>query len=98
MAVEGHALANTEQIALVDPPSIAKGVAVGCAYAASSTIWFTPLGIYYVYIPVGKSRNAPIRFTFHYPEEGRWEGMDHCVAICHQEHGLPIVEHTEERR
>lgn len=43
----------------------------------------TALNIYYLDIPVRKTQEVPIRFTFHYPSEARWEGMDYCVAICH---------------
>ena len=58
----------------------------------------TGLSIYYVDILVKKGQNAPIRFTFHYPDEGRWEGMDYCVDVLHQENAVPIVEYTEARR
>ncbi|MBI1390596.1 MAG: glucan 1,4-alpha-glucosidase [bacterium] len=43
----------------------------------------TALGIRYADIPVKKRQKAPIRFTFHYPEEPRWEGVDYSVKIRH---------------
>ncbi len=36
----------------------------------------TEVGIHYVDIPIGKDQKAPIRFTFYWTEEGRWEGRD----------------------
>lgn len=58
----------------------------------------TRLGIYYVDILVKEGQHAPIRFTFHYPDEGRWEGMDYCVDVLHQENAVPLVEYTEASR
>ncbi|MEX2112802.1 MAG: glycoside hydrolase family 15 protein [Pirellulales bacterium] len=41
----------------------------------------TPLGIYYVDIPVLRGQQAPIRFTFFWPAENRWEGRDYQTTI-----------------
>lgn len=41
----------------------------------------TRLGIEFVDIPIGPSQAAPIRFTFFWTAEGRWEGQDCDVAV-----------------
>jgi glucoamylase len=41
----------------------------------------TPLGVYYVDIPVMRGQQSPIRFTFYWPAENRWEGRDYQTAI-----------------
>ena len=41
----------------------------------------TGLGIEYVDIPVVSSQQAPIRFTFFWTSDNRWEGRDYDVAI-----------------
>lgn len=40
----------------------------------------TGVGIYYVDIGVSKLQKAPIRFTFYWPAENRWEGNDFSVT------------------
>ncbi|MBZ5539979.1 MAG: glucan 1,4-alpha-glucosidase [Acidobacteriia bacterium] len=46
--------------------------------APSST---TSLGIDFADIPILSARRAPIRFTFFWPGENRWEGQDYAVAV-----------------
>ncbi len=41
----------------------------------------TALGISYVDIPVHDTQQAPIRFTFYWTDEGRWEGRDIVVEV-----------------
>jgi glucoamylase len=41
----------------------------------------TALGIDFVDVPVSASQAAPIRFTFFWPEAGRWEGQDYAIVI-----------------
>ncbi len=41
----------------------------------------TALGVCYVDIPVTDHRAARILFTFHWPEEDRWEGRDYEVTV-----------------
>jgi len=41
----------------------------------------TALGIAFVDIPVPPTQQAPIRFTFWWAKEGRWEGRDYQVAV-----------------
>jgi glucoamylase len=41
----------------------------------------TALGVSYVDIPVPPEQRAPIRFTFFYPDEQRWEGRDYAVRV-----------------
>ncbi|MFW5866900.1 MAG: glycoside hydrolase family 15 protein [Armatimonadota bacterium] len=41
----------------------------------------TTSGIGYVDIPVAEDQEAPIRFTFHWIDEDRWEGRDFEVAV-----------------
>lgn len=41
----------------------------------------TGLGVSYVDIPIGADQQAPLRFTFYWPESGRWEGRDFAVAV-----------------
>ncbi len=43
----------------------------------------TSLGIEYVDVKVGPEQKAPVRFTFHWPVENRWEGKDHAVEVEH---------------
>ncbi len=42
---------------------------------------FTDLGIGFVDIPIGSSQVAPIRFTFFWTDEQRWEGREYEVTI-----------------
>ncbi len=39
------------------------------------------LGIEFVDIPIPVTQQAPLRFTFFWPEDGRWEGRDYEVAV-----------------
>ena len=41
----------------------------------------TAIGIHYRDLPVSKRQQAPIRFTFFWPEINRWEGHDFCVSV-----------------
>lgn len=41
----------------------------------------TALGIHYVDIPVAKLQQAPIRFTFFWTDEDRWENKDYHVDV-----------------
>jgi glucoamylase len=41
----------------------------------------TSLGIEYVDIQVAKTQSAPIRFTFYWPQESRWQGADFAVQV-----------------
>jgi glucoamylase len=41
----------------------------------------TALGIYFVDIPISAGQRAPIRFTFYWPGDNRWEGRDYAVCI-----------------
>jgi glucoamylase len=40
-----------------------------------------PLGLAFVDVPVPNGQQAPLRFTFYWPEAGRWEGRDFAVVI-----------------
>ncbi|MFN2569458.1 MAG: hypothetical protein ABR564_07645, partial [Candidatus Dormibacteria bacterium] len=39
------------------------------------------LGVFFVDIDVLLHRGAPLRFTFFWTEEARWEGSDHTVDV-----------------
>lgn len=39
------------------------------------------LGIEFVDIPIPARQEAPIRFTFYWPRQDRWEGRDYLVAV-----------------
>jgi glucoamylase len=39
------------------------------------------IGIHYIDIPVPSAQRAPLRFTFYWTAEGRWEGEDYFVEI-----------------
>lgn len=39
------------------------------------------LGFHFVDIPISAAQQAPIRFTFYWAVENRWEGRDYLVAI-----------------
>lgn len=41
----------------------------------------TALGIHFVDIPITAAQQAPIRFTFFWTAEARWEGRDYAVAV-----------------
>jgi glucoamylase len=41
----------------------------------------TTLGIHWLDIPIAASQSAPIRFTFFFPKQERWEGRDYVVNI-----------------
>ncbi|MFQ6096586.1 MAG: glycoside hydrolase family 15 protein [Armatimonadota bacterium] len=41
----------------------------------------TGLDIGFVDIPIGKRQRAPVRFTFYWTEDGRWEGRDYVVNV-----------------
>lgn len=41
----------------------------------------TPLGLSYADVPIALRQTAPLRFTFYWPEAGRWEGRDYTVSI-----------------
>ena len=43
----------------------------------------TVLGIEYVDIQVDPGQKAPLRFTFNWPEEQRWEGANYAVEVEH---------------
>ena len=43
----------------------------------------TALGIEYADVSVEASQNAPVRFTFHWPTENRWEGKNYTVEVEH---------------
>ncbi|HEY3394826.1 MAG TPA: glycoside hydrolase family 15 protein [Lacipirellulaceae bacterium] len=43
-----------------------------------------PLGIEFVDIPIPATQRAPIRFTFFWPSDQRWEGADYSVTIRHE--------------
>jgi glucoamylase len=42
------------------------------------------LGIGYADIPIAREQEAPIRFTFHWPRRGAWEGRDYAIEIVRQ--------------
>lgn len=41
----------------------------------------TALGIEFVDIPIAETQQAPITFTFYWPEEDRWEGRNYEVSV-----------------
>ncbi len=41
----------------------------------------TDLGIGYVDIPISEDQHAPVRFTFYWSDEDRWEGGDYRVEV-----------------
>jgi glucoamylase len=41
----------------------------------------TALGVHFVDIPVARIQHAPIKFTFLWLTEGRWEGRDYAVEV-----------------
>jgi len=41
----------------------------------------TTLGIHYFDVNVPSDQQSPVRFTFFWPSDDRWEGRDYCVAI-----------------
>jgi len=41
----------------------------------------TALGIEFVDVAVDLAQRAPIRFTFLWPEAGRWEGRDFAISV-----------------
>jgi len=43
----------------------------------------TTLGLEYADIDIEPSQKAPIRFTFHWVAENRWEGVDYVIEIEH---------------
>jgi glucoamylase len=49
----------------------------------------TGIGVQFVDIPVGLQQMAPIRFTFFWLEEERWEGSDFVVVVEAPRIGLP---------
>ena len=42
----------------------------------------TTVGQHYADIEVGQDQRAPVRFTFHWTEAGRWEGRDYQVIVA----------------
>jgi glucoamylase len=50
----------------------------------------TALGIDYVDIRVDVSKQAPLRFTFHWTTENRWEGKDYAVEVERAETGAAL--------
>ncbi len=50
----------------------------------------TALGIEFVDIDVSKGQRSPVRFTFYWPEEDRWEGRDFQVAVT------PAAQHNND--
>jgi glucoamylase len=42
----------------------------------------TPLGIHYADVLVPEGQQAAVRFTFLWPEAGRWEGRDFAVEVA----------------
>jgi glucoamylase len=42
----------------------------------------TTLGVEFVDIPILAAQQAPVRFTFFWPESDRWEGRDYLVAVA----------------
>lgn len=51
------------------------------AHAADSDATAAALGISYLDLPVAREQAAPLRFTFYWPEAGRWEGRDFAVSV-----------------
>jgi len=41
----------------------------------------TALGVSFVDIAIASAQVAPIRFTFFWPQEQRWEGRDFVIAV-----------------
>jgi glucoamylase len=41
----------------------------------------TSLGIDFLDLPIAGAQTAPIRFTFFWPETGRWEGRDFAITV-----------------
>lgn len=41
----------------------------------------TAVGIHYVDVAIARSQKAPVRFTFYWPKEDRWEGRDFEVEV-----------------
>jgi hypothetical protein len=39
------------------------------------------LGFHFVDIPIPAAQQAPIRFTFYWAVENRWEGRDYLVEV-----------------
>ena len=51
----------------------------------------TALGIEYVDIPVSSSQETPIRFTFYWTDENRWEGRDYEVSVVRNMSNMTIM-------
>jgi glucoamylase len=41
----------------------------------------TPLGLSFADISIGSDQTSPLRFTFFWPEAGRWEGRDFAIDV-----------------
>jgi glucoamylase len=41
----------------------------------------TAVGIHFVDIAIASEQRAPLRFTFRWTTDGRWEGRDYAVAV-----------------
>jgi glucoamylase len=41
----------------------------------------TRLGISFADLPISRQQTAPLRFTFYWPEAGRWEGRDFAINV-----------------
>jgi glucoamylase len=41
----------------------------------------TAVGLEYVDIQIGKTDHMPVRFTFYWPDQTRWEGRDYVVPV-----------------
>jgi len=49
----------------------------------------TALGVEYVDIQVEAGQKAPLRFTFHWPMDNQWQGVDYAVEIEHETQAGP---------
>jgi glucoamylase len=51
------------------------------SHVADSRAQATSIGIYFVDIELDRTDLAPVRFTFFWLDDGRWEGRDHAVEV-----------------
>src|ERR1700678_3188035 len=54
--------------------------------AHDTTSLATALGVDYADIQVDLTQKAPLRFTFHWSKENRWDGVNYVVEIEHAAH------------
>ena len=76
-----HVHAGGELVVIAEAPFTLRMTTDGWATARDVPSRATPLGLHHADVAIASTQEAPLAFTFYWPEANRWEGENFEVAI-----------------